>query len=75
MVSDTDSIYAYATAFGHTGAQLSAATQHDAGGDEPYESWVYPEEARTESYTAHDKAHGAVSMVPGIRTELEAPGS
>ena len=71
MVSDTDSVYAYATAFGYTGAQL-AATQHAVGEAEPYESWVYPEEVRAASYTAHNKAHGAVSMVPGIREDLEA---
>ena len=53
MQSDADSIYAYALAYGYTGAQLSA-TDHTT-----YKSWVYLNGA-VSSYTVYSAGHGVL---------------
>jgi len=67
MVADDDSVYAYAQAYGYTGAKLSP-TVHGSGND-AYEKWVYP---NAQAYTAFQKAHQPISEITEIATDLLA---
>jgi poly(3-hydroxybutyrate) depolymerase len=63
MVSDADSIYAYAMAYGYDGTQLApkhSSPDYDTLGNNGYTYWVYLA-GGVESYTAFDEGHSVLS--------------